>query len=65
MAPILFVVHAVLAGSSFVVLNLLGCRAIGPNGFIDFLLYNLPLGIGKTVGLSTSLWACCTSSCTM
>ena len=30
------------------VLNLLGCRAIGPNGFIDFLLYNLPLGIGKT-----------------
>ena len=37
-----------LAGSSFVVLNLLGCRAIGPNGFIDFLLYNLPLGIGKT-----------------
>lgn len=47
-APILFVVHAVLAGSSFVVLNLLGCRAIGPNGFIDFLLYNLPLGIGKT-----------------
>ena len=47
-APILFVVHAVLAGSSFVVLNLLGCRAIGPNGFIDFLLYNLPLGIAKT-----------------
>ena len=47
-APVLFVVHAVLAGSSFVVLNLLGCRAIGPNGFIDFLLYNLPLGIGKT-----------------
>ena len=47
-APILFVVHAVLAGSSFVVLNLLGCRAIGPTGFIDFLLYNLPLGIAKT-----------------
>lgn len=47
-APVLFVVHAVLAGSSFVVLNLLGCRAIGPNGFIDFLLYNLPLGVAKT-----------------
>lgn len=47
-APILFVVHAVLAGSSFVLLNVLGCRAIGPNGFIDFLLYNLPLGIAKT-----------------
>ena len=40
--------HAVLAGSSFVVLNLLGCRAIGPNGFIDFLLYNVPLGFEKT-----------------
>jgi len=38
----------VLAGSSFVVLNILGCRAIGPNGFIDFLLYNLPLGVAKT-----------------
>ena len=47
-APALFVVHAVLAGSSFVVLNLLGCRAIGPNGFIDFLLYNVPLGVEKT-----------------
>ena len=48
MAPVLFVVHAVLAGSSFVVLNLIGCRAIGPNGFIDFLLYNVPLGFAKT-----------------
>ena len=47
-APILFVVHAVLAGSSMVLLNVLGCRAIGPNGFIDFLLYNVPLGTGKT-----------------
>ena len=47
-APVLFVVHAVLAGSSFVLLNILGCRAIGPNGFIDFLLYNVPLGTEKT-----------------
>ena len=47
-APVLFAVHAVLAGSSFVVLNLIGCRAIGPNGFIDFLLYNVPLGLEKT-----------------
>lgn len=47
-APILFVVHAVLAGSSLVVLNLVGSRAIGPNGIIDFLLYNLPLGVTKT-----------------
>lgn len=31
-----------------VVLNLLNVRAIGPNGLIDFLLYNLPLGIEKT-----------------
>ena len=31
-----------------VVLNIFGSRAIGPNGFIDFLLYNLPLGIEKT-----------------
>ena len=31
-----------------VLFNVVGCRAIGPNGFIDFLLYNLPLGIGKT-----------------
>lgn len=47
-APLLFIVHAVLSGLSFVVLNLLDVRAIGPNGMIDFLLYNLPLGIGKT-----------------
>ncbi len=31
-----------------VILNLLGVTAIGPNGLIDFLLYNLPLGIEKT-----------------
>ena len=31
-----------------VAFNILNCRAIGPNGFIDFLLYNIPLGIGKT-----------------
>ncbi|UOQ83737.1 PTS transporter subunit EIIC [Gracilibacillus salinarum] len=47
-APLLFVVHAALAGLSFVTLNLLDVRAIGPNGMIDFLLYNLPLGIEKT-----------------
>lgn len=47
-APILFVAHALLSGLGMVVFNLLGCRAIGPNGFIDFLLYNLPLGIAKT-----------------
>ncbi|ALV21778.1 MAG: PTS transporter subunit EIIC [Carnobacterium sp.] len=47
-APLLFVIHAVFSGLSMVVLNLLNVRAIGPNGFIDFLLYNLPLGIEKT-----------------
>lgn len=47
-APILFVIHSVLSGLSMVALNLFNVRAIGPNGFIDFLLYNLPLGIGRT-----------------
>lgn len=47
-APILFVVHAALSGLSMVVLNLLSVRAIGPNGFIDFLLFNVPLGFAKT-----------------
>ncbi|WP_139693420.1 PTS transporter subunit EIIC [Sporolactobacillus terrae] len=47
-APLLFVVHAVLSGLSFVVLSILDVRAIGPNGMIDFLLFNLPLGIAKT-----------------
>ncbi|MFH5812127.1 PTS transporter subunit EIIC [Companilactobacillus sp. FL22-1] len=48
LAPLLFVVHAGLAGLSMVVLNILNVRAIGPNGFLDFLLYNVPLGVGKT-----------------
>lgn len=47
-APILFVVHSVLSGLSLVVLNLFNVRAIGPNGFLDFLLYNVPLGVEKT-----------------
>lgn len=47
-APILFVVHAMLSGLSMVVLNFLDVRAIGPNGVIDFLLFNIPLGIEKT-----------------
>lgn len=47
-APILFVIHAALSGFGMVVLNIFGVRAIGPNGLIDFLLYNLPLGIEKT-----------------
>ncbi|MFD3155880.1 PTS transporter subunit EIIC [Haloimpatiens sp. FM7330] len=47
-APILFVLHAFLSGLGMVVLNVFGVRAIGPNGLIDFLLYNIPLGIDKT-----------------
>ncbi len=47
-APILFVIHSVLSGLSLVVLNLFNVRAIGPNGFLDFLLYNVPLGVDKT-----------------
>ncbi len=47
-APILFVVHSILSGFSMVVLNILGVRSIGPNGFIDFALFNIPLGIEKT-----------------
>ncbi|WP_251551609.1 PTS transporter subunit EIIC [Neobacillus muris] len=47
-APLLFVVHAALSGLSMVTLHLLDVRAIGPNGMIDFLLFNLPLGIEKT-----------------
>lgn len=47
-APVLFVIHSALSGLSMVALNILGSRAIGPNGFIDFLLYNIPLGTEKT-----------------
>ncbi|MEH7176297.1 PTS transporter subunit EIIC [Neobacillus vireti] len=47
-APLLFVVHAALSGLAMVTFNLLDVRAIGPNGMIDFLLFNLPLGIEKT-----------------
>ncbi|MEG3033143.1 MAG: PTS transporter subunit EIIC [Enterococcus sp.] len=47
-APVLFVIHSALSGLSMVALNVLGSRAIGPNGFIDFLLYNVPLGVEKT-----------------
>ncbi|MGL5043074.1 MAG: PTS transporter subunit EIIC [Culicoidibacterales bacterium] len=47
-APLLFVVHSILSGLSMVVLNMLSVRAIGPNGFIDFALFNIPLGIEKT-----------------
>lgn len=47
-APLLFAVHAVLAGTGMMLLNLFGVHAIGANGVIDFLLYNLPLGTTKS-----------------
>jgi maltose/glucose PTS system EIICB component len=47
-APLLFVVHAVLSGLGMVLFHLFDVRAIGPNGMIDFLLFNVPLGIEKT-----------------
>ncbi|MGE8205353.1 PTS transporter subunit EIIC [Heyndrickxia sp. NPDC080065] len=47
-APLLFVAHAALSGLGMVAYHLLDVRAIGPNGMIDFLLFNVPLGIEKT-----------------
>lgn len=46
--PILFFIHAVLTGTGMMLLSLFGVHAIGANGFIDFLLYNLPLGTTKS-----------------
>lgn len=47
-APLLFVTHAVLAGLGMMLFALLGVHAIGANGVIDFVLYNLPLGTEKS-----------------
>ncbi|WP_130099685.1 PTS transporter subunit EIIC [Siccibacter turicensis] len=47
-APLLFVVHAVLTGIGMMLFYLFGVHAIGANGFIDFILYNLPLGTTKS-----------------
>lgn len=47
-APILFVIHAVLSGLGMVAFSILDVRAIVPNGVIDFLLMNIPVGIDRT-----------------
>ena len=47
-APLLFMVHAVLTGIGMMLFSLLGVHAIGANGIIDFILYNLPLGTAKS-----------------
>ena len=47
-APLLFVVHAALTGIGMMLFSLFGVHAIGANGIIDFILYNLPLGTEKS-----------------
>lgn len=47
-APILFVAHAIIAGLGMVVFSILDIRTIIPNGIIDFLLMNIPVGIDRT-----------------
>jgi len=42
------VVHAVLTGIGMMLFSLFGVHAIGANGIIDFILYNLPLGTEKS-----------------
>ncbi len=41
-------VHAVLTGIGMMLFSLFGVHAIGANGIIDFILYNLPLGTEKS-----------------
>lgn len=47
-APLLYVTHAILSGLGLVLANVLGARTIAYNGIIDFILYNVPVGIQKT-----------------
>lgn len=47
-APILFFAHAILTGIGMMLFYLFDVHAIGANGVIDFVLYNLPLGIEKS-----------------
>ncbi|MDT0149839.1 PTS transporter subunit EIIC [Priestia aryabhattai] len=47
-APLLFGVHAVLAGLGMMTLSLLNVHAVAGSGIIDFVLYNIPLGLEKS-----------------
>ncbi|MGI3061601.1 PTS transporter subunit EIIC [Vibrio alginolyticus] len=47
-APVLFVVHAVLTGLFMALLSVLDVVAVGKGGLIDFIVYNIPLGTDKT-----------------
>ncbi|WP_312382748.1 PTS transporter subunit EIIC [Atlantibacter subterraneus] len=47
-APILFVVHAILTGVFMMLVSIFDIVTIGKGGLIDFIMYNIPLGIAKT-----------------
>lgn len=47
-APILFLVHAILTGLFMMLVSIFDILAIGKGGLIDFIMYNLPLGVTKT-----------------
>ncbi len=47
-APILFVVHAILTGLFMSLLAVFDIVAVGKGGLIDFIVYNVPLGTEKT-----------------
>ncbi len=47
-APILFVVHAILTGIFMSLLSIFDIVAVGKGGLIDFVVYNIPLGTEKT-----------------
>jgi len=47
-APILFVIHAILAGLFMAIMSVLDILAIGKGGLIDFIVFNIPLGTTKT-----------------
>jgi len=47
-APILFVVHAILTGLFMALLSVFDILAVGKGGLIDFIMYNIPLGTEKT-----------------
>ncbi len=47
-APILFVVHAILTGLFMSLLAVFDIVAVGKGGLIDFIVYNIPLGTEKS-----------------
>lgn len=47
-APILFVVHAILCGAFMILVSVFDIVTIGKGGLIDLIMYNVPLGVAKT-----------------